>query len=392
MGVEINEAIEAIKKIDYFLSKEITPLIDSTNSILAKDIKAKYNLPPFDNSAMDGYALKDLDQKEYKVVTAQFAGDKIENINLNKDEAIRITTGAYIPPFIKGVVPIEGVIQKENYIYLKEEIKEGANIRKEGEDIQKESILISKGEKLTSYKIALLASQGYSYIERFREIKVAIVSSGNELASIFEDKKEHQLYNTNTPYLLSRIKELGAKESWIDSIKDNFQETIESFLNLNSNFDLIITTGGASVGEKDFIKKALKELKATAIFEGINVKPGKPTSLYKLDKSYILVLPGNPLAAIANFEIIGTLLIKKLQNQKDPKIDIIKAPLIEGKIKQDPKRAQIIFGILDKDGFRMIKKQRAGMLSPLKEANSIALILKNSKINQNQLIDVIKIY
>ena len=362
MAISIYEALRIIEQLPISCKKETLCIEDIPNRIGAQAYSATIDLPTFDNSAMDGYAIKLSDAgKKVKIVATILAGDS-SDATVKEGMAIKIMTGAKLPKGSEAVVPIEDVEYLGESVILPKKIKPQANMRFAGEDVQKGSIIIDKGESLSAYKIALLASQGYSYIEVYKRPKVAIFATGHELKMHYESLASSQIYNSNTPALLSRAKELGCDVTFVGKIEDNklaIQEAIRNALDAN----LIITSGGVSVGEADFTKEAFKELGMEILFSKIDIKPGKPTTLGKLGDTYVLNLPGNPLAAILNFEIFGRFLINRLSGRIDPYIRATTAKLRE-KIALKPGRDTVIPGQFDGEYFIPLAKRSPGMVSP----------------------------
>ena len=319
MKVSITKALsliyETVKPLD---ETEFIDIIEAVDRIAAKNIASKIDLPKFDHSAMDGYGIKMKDQGCIRAYTRTiFAGDKsIEP--LKEDEIIKIMTGAPIPQGVEAVVPVENTTEENGKIRLPKEIKLGANIRKKGEELKSGSICVKKGEMINSYTIALLASQGIKKIEVHKKINALILSNGNELKNHEDENIDtFEIYNSNTPMLHTRLKTLGCCSSMEQSIMDDLEYIKKNIQKAIKKNHLVIITGGASMGDKDFTKQALKELGVKMLFEMIDIKPGKPTAVCILNETVIVSLPGNPLAAMVNFELFVSPIIAILQGAKD---------------------------------------------------------------------------
>jgi len=389
MAVSIIEALEIIdKKINSNITSETVNIEDSLGSIVAKDIIAKVDLPKFDNSAMDGYAINSKNLGEtIKIQNGTiFAGAK-ELPNLLEDHAIRIMTGAPIPEGANIVIPIENIEFIDEYIKIPFNVKTGANIRLKGEELKSRSVCIKKGDEINSYTVTLLASQGIESIEVFKKPLITVLSSGDELKHYTEKNiSDFEIYNSNTPMLKTRVRSLNCETMSINSTIDDINSLKEAIVN-SLNSDMIITTGGASVGDKDLTKKAFLELGMKYLFEKINIKPGKPTSLGQIGNTYILILPGNPMAAMINFEIFGKFVISKLKNSAKPYHFVLKAQISdEYAIKSG--KFSVILGYFNGKKFTPFPNQSPNYLSVLKDANSfiitkpeIGLLGKNKNIN-----------
>jgi len=372
MSVTIEKALELIYTNIKQKSLKITPIEEALGFVLAEEIIATHNLPPYDNSAMDGYAVKVADSgKDVKVSHTIFAGDDSKE-ELNAGNGIKIMTGARIPMGTQCIVPIEDATDCKDGVTLPQNLTISKHIRLAGEDIQKDEILLHRGDRLNAHQITLLASQGISHIKVFKKPKVALFASGNELKMHFEKVEAHQLYNTNTPTLLARAKELGCEVDFIGTSIDTLKD-LKTHIKSALDSDLIITSGGVSVGDADFTKEAFSEFGYEILFENIEIKPGKPTTFGKIGDTIILNLPGNPLAAALNFELFGQSIILALSGDKSKFINPINA-----KIKNDYKlragRRTLVPGYFDGEYFEVCNHFAPGMVSPLANANSYIMI------------------
>ena len=373
MAIKVQTAIEIISKLTLNLNFEIIPIENATSRICAQDIFATSFLPKFNNSAMDGYAIiyEDKDN-ELNIIDTIFAGDN-NNRLLKKNSCIKIMTGAKIPENSTAIIPKEDIEElNDNKIKILKNVKEFQHIRYIGEDIEKDELLLSSGEEINFSKITLLASQGISHIKVYKKPKVVVFASGEELKLHYEKIESFQIFNSNTPTFISRTQELGCDVTFIGQARD----TIEDIKNLVKNSldaDLIITSGGVSVGDADFTKEAFYELGFESLFDGINVKPGKPTVFGKIQNTYILNLPGNPLASALIFEVFGKILIQKLLGSKN-----IHQNFILGKIKNSfftkKGKTTIIPGFFDGEFFEISQKRSPGMVSVLSTCNSMIVI------------------
>ena len=255
MTVEITEALNLIDEAVNALSIEIIPIELCVGRVLCEEITATYDLPAFDNSAMDGYAVCcGASNQSYEVTQTIFAGDK-DSLNVTVDHPVKIMTGAPVPQGCEAIVPIENVSCEGNKVSFPDAIVSGMHIRKKGEDISVGDSLLHKGTKVFAFHIALLASQGISHVRVYKRPKVAVFASGEELKMHFETVESHQIYNSNAPTFLARAKELGAEVQFIGSAHDNL-ENIQEHIKASLDADLIVTSGGVSVGDADFIREA----------------------------------------------------------------------------------------------------------------------------------------
>jgi molybdopterin molybdotransferase len=380
--ISIDEALEVIYKTVHPKSTHIVPIENAIGSIVAQDYYASFDLPRFDNSAMDGYAVKLADAgKEVKIKEITYAGDQAEE-TFTEGEVVKIMTGAPTSSSCEAIVPIENVETTATGIKLPNGIKERAMIRWKGEDIKSQTPFLFAHTKVTAYTLALLSSQGITHIEVYRKPKVVIFSTGEELKAHYERIETHQLYNSNAPMFYARAKELGCDVSYINSTGDTL-DSLKSAVKNAQDADLILTSGGVSVGDKDFTKEAFTQLGMKILFSGINIKPGKPTTFGTLNgtlKECIVVnLPGNPLAGMVNFEMFVKPSILKLKGSKSFYHGLITTKMRETYTFRAGKNS-VILGAWDGDSFLPLSNQKPGMVSPLEKADGMIVTTTEIKL------------
>ncbi|MDD2790257.1 MAG: molybdopterin molybdotransferase MoeA [Sulfurimonas sp.] len=372
MAVTVEEALEIIYTHIKAKSLKIIPIENALGYVLGENIIATHNLPPYDNSAMDGYAVKIEDGgKCVKVAHTIFAGDDFHE-ELQHENAIKIMTGAKIPLGTQCIVPVEETQECEDGVLLPQNLVLSKHIRLSGEDIKKETLLLRKGERLNAYSITLLASQGITHIKVYKKPRVSLFASGNELKMHFEQVESYQLYNTNTPMLLSRCKELGCEVEFIGTANDTV-DAIKEHIKSALECDLIITSGGVSVGDADFTKEAFGAFGCDNFFEKIEVKPGKPTTFGRIGETFVLNLPGNPLAAALNLELFGQSIILALSGDHSRFLNTIDAKMQED-FEVRKGRRSLIPGFFDGEYFKVCDQFAPGMISPLAYANAYIMI------------------
>ena len=391
MAISVKEAINLIQERTKVVNYELIPIENSLGRICAQELFATHFLPRFNNSAMDGYAVNTKDAgKEVKVIDTIFAGSKIEP-EIDEGSCVKIMTGARVPDSANAIVPIENVeITSDKKIKLPNDIKPNAHIRFIGEDIKNGELILETGEEINFAKITLLASQGITHIQAYKKPKIAIFASGEELKLHHEDVEDYQIYNSNTPTLLSRAEELGCDVSFAGSANDSIESIKEHILNA-LDADLIVTSGGISVGDADFTKEAFDELGFETIFNGIIIKPGKPTVFGKIKDTFILNLPGNPLASSLIFEIFGKILLQVLSGNKQIHHNYIET-IISEDLSNKKGRITIIPGFFDGSSFTPSIKRSPGMVSVLSKCNSlIALDDSVETLNKDDKVKILPI-
>ncbi|KYJ86807.1 gephyrin-like molybdotransferase Glp [Sulfurovum riftiae] len=367
MTVSITEALDIIYKNIQPLSTEILPIEMVLGRICAEDVTAVLDMPRFDNSAMDGYAVKCADAgKTVRCTEVIFAGDSPQT-PLKQGEAIKIMTGAPLPEGCEAIVPVEQAEAKGDDVMLPPEILPGSFHREAGSDMGSGAVYLSLGEEINAYRIALLASQGVTHLQVFRKIKVVVFGTGDELRPHYEKIEAHQLYNSNTPMFLERAKELGCEVRYVPRSIDTIA-SLEEAIRSSIDADIIITSGGVSMGDKDFTKEAFRNLGMELFFDKVQIKPGKPTAFGKIGDTAIINLPGNPLASMVNFEVFIRAVIYRMSGAKAYRQNTIETTLREDfRIKAGNYTVKL--GSFDGKTFMPFKQQLPGMLSPMQHAD-----------------------
>ena len=391
MPITITQALDHIYTQTPVVDDEWIPIEEAVGRVIAEDLVAKFDLPRFDNSAMDGYAVKCSDAgTAVGCKESIFAGDAPKN-KLQEGSVIKIMTGAPIPDGCDAIVPIEAIQVDSNKIILPAEIKKDTFIRWAGEDIKSDTVFLEKGEKVTAYTIAMLASQGISHIKVKRKIRIAVFGTGDELRPHFEHIEPHQLYNSNTPMFLARAKELGCETQYIRSSKDTMS-ALKDAIHQALHADIIITSGGISMGDKDFTKEAFGDLGMELIFEGVDIKPGKPTAFGKIGKTMIINLPGNPLASMVNYEIFVRAAIRKMSGLKAYYHNTITTQIKETLTLKKGKYT-VKLGRFDGKTFSPIPLQMPGMVSPLQAADGMIITMPEVKVlEKGSMVNMIPIW
>jgi len=384
MAVTMYEALQLIEKNLPSLSTELIPIENAISRVSSKTLSASIALPTFNNSAMDGYGLKG-ESNSYIIIGKILAGES-HTYNLKDGECIKILTGAQVPKDVETIIPQENTIESKTSITIDKPVKFGANIRYRGEDINEGEDILLQGDVINSAHIGLLASQGITHVEVFRKVRVGIFASGSELKLHHEKLGDSQVYNSNTPYLLSRSEELGCETRFVGKSDDNI-DSLKTLISAALDCDIIITSGGVSVGEADYTKEAFSSLGMETIFNKVQIKPGKPTTFGKINNTIVLNLPGNPLASALNFEVFGKFIISKLSGKKAYYHDYITAKL-KNDISSTRPVTNIIPGTFDGIYFTPLEKFAPGMVNVLSHCNGLIII--DSKTDKLKKEDIVK--
>jgi molybdopterin molybdotransferase len=281
-------------------NSELKKVEEAHRYVLYRDVVSPINMPPFRQSAMDGYALHLHDEETYTVVGEIKAGDG-HKIILKKGEAVRIFTGAPVPDTANAVVMQERTQIENTALHITSQVMEGENIRPLGEQVLKGQIAIKKGTPLTPAALAFLDSLGILEVNVFKKPRIAVVVTGNELIEAGKSLAFGQVYESNKTMLTTALKGLGFENVTAYKIDDDYLKTVSVLDQIISDHDMVIVSGGISVGDYDFVGKALKELQVEQLFYQVNQKPGKPLYLGKKGSKIVFALPGNPAAALSCF-------------------------------------------------------------------------------------------
>lgn len=284
-------------------SIENLPLNECANRILAEDIFSPINVPSFDNSAMDGYAVRVADLESQLTLTVagkSFAGNPFHG-ELKSGECVRIMTGAMIPNGIDAVVMQEETrLNEDGTVTFSHVPKLGSNIRRIGEDVRQDALILKKGSILNVASLPLLASLGIASVPVFKKLKVAILSTGDELTSVGQPLEQGKIYDTNRFAVRLMLEKLNCDILDYGILADDPTVFEQIFREAQKSADVLITSGGVSVGEADFTKDVLAKLGEIGFWK-IAMKPGKPFAFGQLEKAWFFGLPGNPVSALVTF-------------------------------------------------------------------------------------------
>ncbi len=343
--------------------------------VLAQDINVVKNLPSFDNAAMDGFAFRHEERGERLHVVAKiFAGEKSEPI-LKKASCYKIMTGAKIPEDANTIAPFEMCTVVDNeYIIVPREIKKGNAFRVKGEEKQKGTTLFSKLERITPAHIALMATQGITAIKVFKRLEIAVVSTGSEIKEPWEEADEDEIYNANAFAIIAQLQKYGFKTRYAGVIPDSLDKSI-SFIDGLKDDDVIITTGGISMGDADFIQEAFVKNGLEILFHGVEIKPGRASMMGKMDKTFVMAMPGNPLAAMLNVYLLAIPILTKMQGNSAYYHPFVYANNIET-FHLKAGRTNVVLGNFSQGEFRITRENRygSGMLTPLVESNAMLVL------------------
>jgi molybdopterin molybdotransferase len=387
--ISIEEAILAVKKNSSKISKAINiPIVKAGNSTLFSDVYSPIDMPPFRQSAMDGYALNLHDNFTYSFIGEVKAGDG-HHIQLNKGEAVRIFTGAAVPDSANAVIMQEKVSVAENTIIIETKLPINYNIRAIGEQVEKGELALKKGIKLTPAAIGYLSSLGITEVSVYKKPSIALITTGNELIEPGDILEYGKIFESNSKMLQSALINLGFEDVTIHKIEDNYEVTLSKIKGVIETNEMVIITGGISVGDYDFVGKALKELNIDEIFYKVNQKPGKPLFFGKNDNTLLFALPGNPAAALSCFYIYVYAALQEMVGLQDASLPKIIAKSASNFVKSGD-RPQFLKAIYKEGKVTILEGQSSAMLQTFAISNALVKMAGDvEKIHIKDEVEVI---
>lgn len=365
-------------------------LSEALNFVLAKDVISEINMPPFRQSAMDGYALHLHEDSIYSVIDEVKAGDDL-NPTLLKGQATRIFTGAAVPDLANAIIIQEHVTKDNEKLVCNKPAKLNANIRPLGEQITKGEIALNKGTKLTEAGIGYLASLGIEKVTIYEKPKTAIIVTGNELVAPGNPLLHGQIYESNGVMLQSILKKRGINNITLYKSADNFEETKSTINSALDNNDLVLVSGGISVGDYDFVGKALNELNTETLFYKVKQKPGKPLFFGKKDKTIVFALPGNPASVLSCFYNYVDRAIAQMSGVSDYELMTLKVPAKNNFSKRGD-RPQFLKANYSNNEVEILDGQNSSMLHTFAISNAMVFISEEQqKIEVGDIVETILI-
>ncbi|HVJ24613.1 MAG TPA: gephyrin-like molybdotransferase Glp [Burkholderiales bacterium] len=376
-ALRVDKAREAILAcLRPITEAEKIPTKEILGRVLAEDIVPRINVPAHDNSAMDGYAIRFSDvEKPLREIGTALAGKPFHG-KLGAGECVRIMTGAVIPPGADTVV-IQEVVKKEGErVIVPPGQKKAQNVRYAGEDLKVGTAVLKSGKLLKPADVGLIASLGIGEVRVRRRLRVAFFATGDELASIGQPLKEGEVYDSNRYTVHGMLARLGVEAIDMGVIRDNPVELEKAFRTAAEKADVVITTGGVSVGEADFIKQMMAQL-GEVLFWKIAMRPGRPMAFGRIGDAFLFGLPGNPVAVMVTFYQFVRDALLHMSGREHAPIPLLKAVSAES-LRKVPGRTEYQRGILFKQQgewkVRTTGQQGSGVLRSMSEANCFIVL------------------
>lgn len=386
------------------LGNETVTLLRAYNRVLAEDVISPLNIPPFDRSTVDGYAVKSQDTfgaKEDRPIQLKIRGavavGKKPKINISNGEAAEIVTGAPIPNGADAAVMLEDIERKDEQLYIYSAAAKGENIMKSGADIKKGEAVLKRGKCLASRQIGALAAVGLSRVKVYSRPHVSIISTGAEVAKLGRKLPAGKVYDINAYSLSTAVQENGGVPVYLGVFPDDFERMQHVLTKALSSANLVITSGGVSIGPKDVMPKVLDSLgKPGIIVWGIAIKPGKPVTVASVDGKLIFSLPGHPTSALLAFYLFVRPIIEKLACKKAEKALKVEAVASTRMFSAKGRRTFIMVKLKsDKPGSFMAEPVATGLsgaITTLTRADGFVEIAENQQFVDAGEIVAVKLF
>ncbi len=407
--VSVEEALQKILSRIEVLEPERKPILDSLGQVLAEDVYSTIDIPPLDNSAMDGYAVKAEDthgvsEASPKIlsVTGKVAAGSMPKGEVKRGSVIRIMTGAPLPQGADAVVPFEDtdeVARKASHrdlsqIGILREVREGMNVRRKGEDIAKGSLVLKKGTVLRPSEIGVLASLGRPTVAVIRRPIVSILATGDELTDIDQPLPAGKIYNSNTYTIAAEVRQYGGIAKILGIGRDSVR-SLEQKIDEGLDSDMLITSGGVSKGDYDVVKDVLAKCGEIAL-QTVCMKPGKPSAFGMIGKGSRKIphlgLPGNPVSSMVTFEQFARPAILKMMGKSNLAKPSIRAIMEDDIVNTDMRRLFARVTVAKRNGkyyARVTGPQGSGILTSMVKANGLAVIPENTKrVKKGDIVEV----
>ncbi len=402
-SIDAEQALQQILiSVEALSESEIVPIREALGRAVTKEVSSMVNVPGHTNSAMDGFAIRGAEiptngQQAFSVIGTSWAGRPYLG-PVNKGECIRIMTGAAMPKNTDTVIMQERVQKDGNNILIDHTNKLGQNVRQAGEDIAIGETVLTKGKLITPAELGLLASTGISEVSVTKKLRVAFFSTGDELRPVGSTLEKGQIYDSNRYTLYGMLNRLGVEIFDMGVIKDDRDEVKQAFLNAADCADVIITSGGVSVGEADFVKETLENI-GQVNFWKVAMKPGRPLAFGKIGNAWFFGLPGNPVSVMVTFYMFVQPALKKMMGETYRNPIMINAKC-STKLRKQPGRVEYQRGILTKTNNSdskiynyEVKKtgaQGSGILRSMSDANCfIILPMESAGVEIGDIVQVV---
>ena len=358
------------------LKAERVPLDEAAGRVLAEPAGARVDLPPFASSAMDGFAVRSVDTPGRLPVRQRIAAGRPAGRALEPGEAMGIATGAAVPDGADAVIPLEYVVDRDNAIEISDAVSPGANVRPRAGDVSAGDVIVEAGEVLGPARIGALAAAGIAEISSSRRPRAAVLATGTELRRPGEELGPGQIYEANTALLAAQLRDAGAEVRRLEAVADD-SAAHRAALEDGLEADVLVTSGGVSVGPHDLVRSVGAELGVEEVFWGVAVKPGKPLWFGVRRPTLVFGLPGNPVSSLVSFELFVRPAVLALQGVREPLPRFQPGRLVRS-VRPNPFRTEmararlsIVDGVVELD---VVSGQDSHMIARAAGADALVLV------------------
>ena len=394
--ITVDEALSIVLDHVEPLGDESVALAQAHRRILAEDVFADLDLPPFDRARMDGYALRAADAAaapaRLKVIGELAAGATFDG-EVRAGEAIKIFTGAPVPRGADAVQKVEVTEPDGEFVVIREAVKPGQFITPRASEVHESEIVLSRGRAVGAAELAALASFGYARVRAGRRPQVAVISTGSELVEVTSKPVGAQIRNSNCYTIAAYAEAAGALVENLGIVEDSLPATCAALSRAAAACEVVITSGGVSMGDYDLVKAALKELGAEVYFDRVSIRPGKPTVFARRGETYFFGLPGNPVSTSVTFNVFARPAIRRLQGAGDPLLPTVRATLSHSIKDASSRRSYLPARLFVGESRALVESLKWGGSSDLvafMQANALIVVREDTHaISEGEMVDVL---
>jgi molybdopterin molybdotransferase len=394
--ITVDQALSMVLGQVQPLGSESVPIQEAYRRILTEDVRADIDLPPFDRARMDGYAVRSADVSTAPVtlrVIGEIAAGAQFDRNINSDEAVKIFTGAPVPAGADAVQKVEVTRANGQMVEILESVKPGQFITPHASEVASGEVVAEAGGEIGPAEMAVLASFGYANVRVGRRPRVAVMSTGSELVDVSLKPSGAQIRNSNSYTLAAYAERAGALVDIRETVEDTAEATRNALIEASDNHDIVITSGGVSMGDYDLVKAALKDIGAEIFFDKVIIRPGKPIVFARRSNTYFFGLPGNPVSTSVTFNVFVRPAIRKMQRETSPCLPTVSARL-SGIVRDSSSRRSYLPGRISiQEGRAIVEPLKWGGSSDLvafMRANAMIVVREDlHEIAEGALADVV---
>jgi molybdenum cofactor synthesis domain-containing protein len=396
--ITVDDALDIVLGRVSPLDPETIGLESASGRILAQDIYSDIDLPPFDRARMDGYALRSEDiidaPVRLKLIGEIAAGSEFSG-RVERGQAVKIFTGAPVPEGADAVQKVEVTEPDGEYVLINEAVKKGQFITPRSSEVGSGTLVAERGREIGPPEMAVLASFGYSQVKVGRRPRVAVISTGSELVAVTSKPEGAQIRNSNSYSIASYASRAGAVVDNLGTVEDSTRATLDALAKAAERRDVVITSGGVSMGDYDLVKAALNEMGARIYFDKVIIRPGKPIVFAQFNETYFFCLPGNPVSTSVTFNVFARPALRLLQGDGSPLLSTLRARLAGAIKDSSSRRSYLPARLFIEDGEAVVESLKWAGSSDLvafMRANALIVVPEEThEIEGGEMVDVLSL-